>query len=380
MLTQVMDAGSWDARIAQLGQVVDLEASARSSRALCRRRQIRSAAALLRLCLAYVLGRLSLRALSGWADSQGLAAMSDVAVLKRLRASAGWLEAIAAALMAERYPEAAVDTGEHRLMAVDATTVVPPGDKRDYWLVHTVFDLTELRFRVVEVTGRSEPERLARGGVRPGEVRIGDRGHARAEALAEVIVGGGDLLVRAAANYPRLVDQAGQPIERLALCRQATHERPAEQPVMIKGKGGTSVAARLVITPLEPEAARHARERARRNARHWGYRASEVAIEMAGYLMLLTSLPVETWPSRRVLSSYRLRWQVELAFKRLKSLLGLDRLPAKSQVLARSWLLADLILALLIADAARDLLAFPPCADSTAPRLHLTLAPHPGAA
>ena len=71
---------------------------------------------------------------------------------------------------------------------------------------------------------------------------------------------------------------------------------------------------------------------------------------------------------------------MELAFKRLKSLLGLDRLPAKSAALARSWLLAHLILALLIADAARDLLAFPPCADSTAPRLHLTLAPHPGAA
>jgi hypothetical protein len=34
---------------------------------------------------------------------------------------------------------------------------------------------------------------------------------------------------------------------------------------------------------------------------------------MAGYLMLLTSLPVEAWPSLRVLASCRLRWQVELA-------------------------------------------------------------------
>jgi hypothetical protein len=351
MMTQVVGDAAWEVRIAQLGQVVDLEASARLHRALQRRRQVRLAVDLLRLCLAYVLGRLSLRGLSAWAAAQGWAAMSDVAVLNRLRASADWLGAIAAALLAERYPEAVTDTGEQRLVAVDATTVVPPGDKRDYWLVHTVFDLTALRFRVVEVTGRSEPERLARGGVQPGEVRIADRGHARADDLAEVAAGGADFLVRAAANYPRLLDQTGCPLDRLALCRQAARERPADAPVLVaKGKSSTGVPARLVIVPLEPEAAERARERARRNARHWGYRASEAAVEMAGYLMLLASLPVETWPASRVLASYRLRWQVELAFKRMKSLVGLEELRAKDPKLAKAWINTALLAALL-ADA-----------------------------
>jgi Transposase DDE domain len=371
MLTHAMDDAPWEARIAQLGQVVDLEASARGCGALRRRRQVRSAAGLLRLCLAYVLGRLSLRGLSAWAAAQGWAAhprpalgglgtpaaMSDVAILKRLRASADWLGALAAALLAERYPEAVAGTGEQRLVVVDATTVVPPGDKRDYWLVHTVFDLTDLRFRVVEVTGRSEPERLARGGVRAGEVRLADRGHARADDLALVVAGGADFLVRAAANYPRLVDQTGCPLDRLALCRQATRERPADQPVVVsKGKSSTGVVARLVVIPLEPEAAQRARERARRNARHWGYRASEAAVEMAGYLMLLTSLPVETWPALRVLTSYRLRWQVELAFKRMKSLVGLEALRAKDPDLARAWINTALLAALLT-DADADLTA-----------------------
>lgn len=357
MLTQVMGDGTWEARIARLGRVVDLEASARSCGALRRRRQVRSAAELLRLSLAYVLGRLSLRALSAWATAQGWAAMSDVAVLNRLRASADWLGTIAAAVLAERYPEAVTDAGPHRLMAVDATTVVPPGAKRDYRLVHTVFDLADLRFRVVEVTGRGEPERLARGGPRPGEVRIADRGHARADDLAEVVAGGADFLVRAAANYPRLLDRTGRPLDRLALCRRATRGRPADQPVMVtEGKGGTGVAARLVVVPLEPEAAARARERARRNARAWGYRASEAAIEMAGYLMLLTSSPVEPWPPSRVLASYRLRWQVELAFKRLKSLVGLAELRAKDAGLAKAWINTALLAALL-ADADADLAA-----------------------
>ena len=46
----------------------------------------------------------------------------------------------------------------------------------------------------------------------------------------------------------------------------------------------------------------------------------------AGWLMLITSLPREAWPAERVLTLYRRRWQVELAFKRLKSLIGLEDL------------------------------------------------------
>jgi IS4 transposase len=43
-----------------------------------------------------------------------------------------------------------------------------------------------------------------------------------------------------------------------------------------------------------------------------------------------------------------MRWQIELAFKRLKSLLNLDALRAKDPALARSYLLGKLIAALLI--------------------------------
>jgi Transposase DDE domain len=104
-----------------------------------------------------------------------------------------------------------------------------------------------------------------------------------------------------------------------------------------------------------------------------------ITMQSAGFLMVLTSLP-STVTAADVLTAYRLRWQIELAFKRLKSQLGLDRLPAKSRDLARSWLLAHLILALLIDDAIQEILDSPPCAARHAPTLRLAVASCPNAA
>ena len=60
---------------------------------------------------------------------------------------------------------------------------------------------------------------------------------------------------------------------------------------------------------------------------------------------------------------------IELAFKRLKGLLGFGRLPAKGEALARSWPLAHLVFAPLIDDTAQDLLAVPPCTARSAREL-----------
>jgi IS4 transposase len=61
-----------------------------------------------------------------------------------------------------------------------------------------------------------------------------------------------------------------------------------------------------------------------------------------------------------ILAAYRLRWQVELAFKRLKSLLHMDKLPTRTERTSRSWLYAHLILALLCDGLSQDFLESSP--------------------
>ena len=57
-----------------------------------------------------------------------------------------------------------------------------------------------------------------------------------------------------------------------------------------------------------------------------------------------------------MLAAYRLRWQIELAFKRLKSLLGIDKIPTHTERASRSWLAAHLIMALLCDEASQEFL------------------------
>ena len=76
----------------------------------------------------------------------------------------------------------------------------------------------------------------------------------------------------------------------------------------------------------------------------------------ADFMILATSLPKKGYSARAVLAVYRLRWQIELAFKRLKSLLHIDRLPTWTERGSRSWLYAHLILALLCDDLSQDFL------------------------
>jgi IS4 transposase len=81
-------------------------------------------------------------------------------------------------------------------------------------------------------------------------------------------------------------------------------------------------------------------------------------------MILATSLPETGFPGHEILAAYRLRWQIELAFKRLKSLLHIDKLRTRTATGTRCWVQAHLLVALLCDDQSQDILdSFPsgPC-------------------
>ncbi len=146
-------------------------------RAFLRPRAVKSATDLLRLILAYCLGGMGLRSTSAWAASAGLADLSNVALLQRLRNSSAWMEHLVGQLLGGGAVPAAAG---RRIRLLDGTTVPKAGkearENNGLWRLHCTFDLPAERFSFVELTDEKGGERLDRTPVAKGDILIADRG------------------------------------------------------------------------------------------------------------------------------------------------------------------------------------------------------------
>jgi hypothetical protein len=366
MTHDVLNDAEWPGLFERCRAVLDLEESAWEYGAFRQARGVPSVEALLRLALGYGPGGLSLRQAAAWAAVGEVAELSRTALMNRLRNAADWLGALAGALAAGR---AAVtgSLGERPLCLVDGSVLTAPGSCGADWRLHVAYDPVGQRLLALELTDASGAELLERAPVTVGEIRIGDRVFGnRPEGVRKITDGPGDFLVRVGWRALHWLDRTGQPFDVLAFLKALGAAPIGEAEVCIgrarKKKGFRPVPARLIAVKLPPEAVEKAQGRAQRASRKGGNKIQPGTLAAAGYMLLLTSLDATDYPAERVASLYRLRWQVELAVKRLKSLLHIDRLPAKGADLARAWLYAHLIAALLIDDLAQDLLLdSPPC-------------------
>jgi len=126
------------------------------------------------------------------------------------------------------------------------------------------------------------------------------------------------------------------------------------------GPSDPSLPLRLIIQRKSPEAAEATRKKLISEASRKQKTLDPRSLVAAEFMIVGTSLPVEGYPAEELLAVYRLRWQIELAFKRLKSLLHIDKLPTFTEDASRSWLYAHLIMALLCDDLSQEFLESSP--------------------
>jgi Transposase DDE domain len=357
----------WDQLRARLPPADRLHELGRHSGGFRRRRGVPSAEALLRLALAHGPGGMSRRQTVSWAAAAGIASLTDAALNDRLHGACDFLDAVLGELLATRQQAGpALHWPGRCLRIADGSCLSRPGSRGTDWRLHAVYDLGRGGFSHLDITDGHGAEALERGAVADGEVRIADRNYGTGPAIKRYIAAAqgaqADYILRLRWSALRLATAEGQPFRLIDyLAALPPEQQSADLAVRIAtGRGVPELAARLVIQ-RKPEAAAEAdRQRLRRQASRRQKQLDPRSLAAAGFVVLATSLPQAAYPVEQVAAAYRLRWQIELAFKRLKSLLHIDRLPCRSQAGARSWLSAHLILALLDDSMTQDLLdSFP---------------------
>jgi hypothetical protein len=331
----------------------NLSELAKGCGAVTRWRNIKSGEELLRVILAYAMEDLSLRSTAAWSTQTALE-LKDTSVLHRLRKAPPLLERVLAHLRLRAEPA----TGpEFRIN--DATVLSIPGSQGTDWRLHAVYDPAHCRLRRVEITDSQGGERLDRDRPRPGDIVCGDRGLAHARGIHAVSEAGAFVLLRMHWQNIRLENAQGQPLDLDQFLKRA-RAGDTGTVIYVPLPGKAPLPVRILIRPLPTEAANRSRQRLRRNAAKKGRTPQATALRLAGYFCVLTTLPEALASDDVVLELYRIRWQIELFFKRCKGLLHFDQLRAFDPSLVRTYCLAKLIEVALIQSLHEEAIAFSP--------------------
>lgn len=285
----------------------------------------------------------------------GLVTISEVGLFKGLARSPGWLEWIADRMLGQTLTD--LPPSPLRLRLVDATAVCRHGSNGTDYRLHVSVRLPERTFVQAELTDVKGGESFTRFDIQAGDVMVADRAYGTAKEIQYVDDHDGDVVVRMNVTSLPLYAADDSRIDPLGLARGLLPGQSMETDVQVRPKGGNPIVGRLCIYAMTPDQAEKAQRQTKRKKKNKG----PIAMESAKYVFVFTTLTRDQASTEQVLAIYRLRWQVELAFKTLKTVLKFGALPHKLPETCRAWLLGKLVCALILERlAAKSRERFPP--------------------
>jgi Transposase DDE domain len=329
---------------------------AREFGAFQRARGIADARVLLKVMLIHLAEGCGLRDTAARASLAGLAKISDVALLKRLRSCGPWFEWMAQQLRsAQPVGTAQGLLAGHQLRVVDGSIVRESGVTGSQWRLHYAIGLPSLQCQEVHLGPTDDGETLKRFTVQPNDIFVADRGYAHPGGIAHVRRQGGQVIVRMnLVTLPLKHPATGEPLDVLQQVKGLGVGQAGSWPVRLNVKaerGGLrahQIQGRLCAVRKSDAAAAASRDRVRSESRRGGCQVQPRTLQAANYVLIFTTLGYAV-SAEQVMTLYRMRWQIELEFKRLKSLIELGHLKKHDPRAARSWLQGKLLVAVLIA-------------------------------
>jgi len=332
---------------------VDYRRSAKEKKALQKARKIKTAEQLMRMVLLYSGVDESLREVAGNMALLGIA-MTDQSVMERLANCPAWLQDVVSKMLELPAKFVSKLKERKRLLIADMTDVTSPGAKGSEWRVHLVIDAARLELTDIKIMDCHKTESLQLVDVKEGDLVLGDRAYCRRDKIFATIDKGADVALRYNQKSVPVYDSEGNKIDLTKHLRQQERESYSTSAVTIDCKDGRKKQVWLHAYRLSKEEAALAKKRCQRNNRKVKGRISDLTLFLSGFVVVLTNLSPLQICAEVMLELYRGRWQVELAIKRFKSLLNLDKLRVRrSAALAQVWLYGKMLYVLILEAVAR---------------------------
>src|SRR5262245_3180746 len=328
----------------------------RSTGAVARLRGFKTLNDLFRTLLLHVGCGWSLRETAVHAKLAGIADVSDVTLLNRLRQAEDWLRQLCQRIWKDNGVDLEPALKGRPVRLVDATVVREPGKTGSQWRIHYSMRLPSLEcdhFDLTPVEGDNTGERLGRFTFQAGELVFVDAGYCHPRGIAAAVRQGADVCVRLNRSSLPLLDAKDRPFPLLRKIRTLRRAgETAEWWVWVRSADQT-IGGRLCGIRKSEEAVQRAQRKLTRKQQKGKGKVTPEKREYACYVLVFTTLPKNQATTRQVLECYRLRWQIELTFKRLKSIVQLGHVPKQDDQSSRAWLYGKLFVALLSQKLAR---------------------------
>jgi len=306
------------------------------------KREIKTSKDLLKLIFLYIVNGLSYIEVSAIAKVKGIANISDVGFMKRF-ANCGklikWmLENLKPQATAHyKKPE---KLSEYAVKALDVSNVSTGGKVRKKYRLHYAIDIFELKSEQYKITPYETGESLTNFEIRPGDLYIGDRAYGTKTSMEHCIAGGGDFIFRIRKGAFDIYEAT-----------EKTKINLIDELKKLGDDDTLDMDCRFINSKKEFVKVRICAMKKPKNTHETIANSGSLRNDtkfMNNYIVVVTSVLDPKISAKEILDTYRLRWQVELYFKRLKSLLGFGDMPNKTPGNIETWLNAKLVAAILL--------------------------------
>ena len=326
----------------------DYEKECYEKKAIRRKRIIKTPLDLIVLLLYYLYDNYSLVDVSQFAILKNIGNISDTALIKKFIQCKDWILWMISKMIPNEiiHYKKPAELEPYHVIAVDASDIVQKGAIKKTWHLHYGIDLFSLTCNQFKLTEQSTGESLKNFEIKEKDLIIADRAYGTITSMEHCLKSGGDFIIRIKNKPFNLYNKQGEKI-LLSDWLKTVDKKAMELTVYIKDSHKNFISLRICAVKKTKEEIGIEEKRLKRLESKKQTTYSEDTKFTHQFMVVITSLPISV-SAKKVLEFYRLRWQVELVFKRYKSLLGLGNIPTKTKESSEVWLNGKMFLALLI--------------------------------